>query len=347
MKKNQNRRIVTLLLIGLIGCYGLGQTAEVFSVGFYNLENLFDPQDDPTTFDEDYTPMGRKQWTEGILKQKIDHLAKAIHQIGFRESQRPPLLLGVAEVENFRVLKMLTQHELLYPYGYEILHFDSPDARGIDLAMLYQKDFFLVAESKTYSLPLFDGKTNQKRTTRDQLVVSGWMEEEELHLLINHWPSRRGGQKRSESNRISAARLQQKIIDSLQGLNANAKIIVMGDFNDNPDDQSLRLLTEKKENSYLKNFQPLFNPMRILHKKGVGSLAYRDRWFLFDQILISHSLMPTKGIFFIEAKVFGPDFLKNKKGKYKGYPFRSEIHGDQLEGYSDHFPIYGVMGKTK
>lgn len=325
----------------------LSQTAEIFSVGFYNLENLFDPQDDPKTFDEDYTPRGRKRWTEDVLQQKIDRLAEAIRKIGFRESKRPPLLLGVAEVENFRVLQMLVHHELLYPYGYEILHYDSPDARGIDLALLYQKDFFLVSESKAYNLPLFDGKTNLKRSTRDQLVVSGWMEEEELHLLINHWPSRRGGQKRSESHRISAARLQQKIIDSLQGLNPVAKIIVMGDFNDNPDDKSLSLLTDTQENSYMKNFQPLFNPMKRLYKKGVGSLAYRDRWFLFDQILISQSLMPTKGVFFIEAKVFSPDFLKNKKGKYKGYPFRSEIQGGQLHGYSDHFPIYALMGKMK
>jgi len=347
MRRKKKIKIIGLLLTGLIGSLGLSQTLEVFTIGFYNLENLFDPEDDPKTFDEDYTPKGRKQWTEGILKQKIDNLAEAIYQIGLRESHRPPLILGVAEVENFRVLKMLVEHELLYPYGYEILHYDSPDARGIDLALLYQKDYFLLAESKTYTLPLFDGKTNLKRTTRDQLVVSGWMEEEELQLLINHWPSRRGGQKRSESHRISAAKLQQKIIDSLQGLNPQAKIIVMGDFNDNPDNQSLRLLTEKKENSYTKNFQPLFNPMQDLYKKGVGSLAYRDRWFLFDQILFTPAFMQADGVFFVEARVFNPDFLKNKKGKYKGYPFRSEILGGKLHGYSDHFPVYALMGRTK
>ena len=333
-------------MLGLTGVMGVSQTAEVFTIGFYNLENLFDPNNNPNTLDEDYTPAGRKQWTEKLLKQKIDHLARVISQIGYRETQRPPLILGVAEVENLRVLKMLVQHEKLLPFQYEILHFESPDIRGIDVALLYQRPFFIPSQTKVYSLPLFDGKTNQKRTTRDQLVVSGWMEEEEIHFLVNHWPSRRGGQKRSESNRISAARLQQRIIDSLQSLDPKAKIIAMGDFNDNPDDKSLRLLTDKQENSYRQNFRPLFNPMKKLHRKGVGSLAYRDRWFLFDQILIAPSLIPVEGLFFIGVKVFSPDFLKNKTGKYKGYPFRTEIQGGQLYGYSDHFPVYALLGKT-
>lgn len=215
------------------------------------------------------------------------------------------------------------------------------------MALLYQKSFFIPSQSKVYHLSLFDGKTNQKRTTRDQLVVSGWMEEDEIHFLVNHWPSRRGGQKRSESNRISAALLQQKIIDSLMALNPKAKIISMGDYNDNPDDNSMLLLTRKQENSYRENFQPMINPMEKLYRKGVGSLAYRDRWFLFDQILFTTSLMHTEGVFFIDAKVFSPDFLKNKTGKYKGYPFRSEIRGEQLYGYSDHFPVYALLGRRK
>ncbi|MEK9603675.1 MAG: endonuclease/exonuclease/phosphatase family protein [Flavobacteriaceae bacterium] len=347
MKKNQKEKILTLLLTIALNGDALCQSVEIFTVGFYNLENLFDPSDNPETFDEDYTPAGRKQWTEKILEQKIDHLAAVISKIGFEEVRRPPLLLGVAEIENLRVLKMLVHHKKLLPYQYEILHYDSPDARGIDVALLYQKAFFIPSQTKVYSLTLYDGKTNQKRTTRDQLVVSGWMNEEEIHCLVNHWPSRRGGQKRSESNRISAARLQQKIIDSLMGLNHKAKIISMGDFNDNPDDKSLLLLTKEQENSYRENFQPLLNPMEKLYQKGVGSLAYRDRWFLFDQILITPSLIYPKGVFFVDAKVFSPDFLKNNKGKYKGYPFRSEVRGQQLYGYADHFPVYALFGKMK
>ena len=335
------------LLIGLIAFHSFSQKVEVFSVGFYNLENLFDPSDDPETFDEDYTPEGRNQWTEEVLKQKINHLATAIATIGFEETRLPPLLLGVAEAENLRVLKMLVLQEKLLAYDYEILHFDSPDARGIDVALLYQKAFFIPSHFKKYSLELFDGKTNQKRTTRDQLVVSGWLEEEEIHLLVNHWPSRRGGEKRSEPNRISAARLQQKIIDSLQTLNPEAKIISMGDYNDNPDNKSLRILTRKEENSYIKSFKPLFNPMENLHQKGVGSLAYRDRWFLFDQMLFSKSWLNRKGRFLINTKVGSYSFLKNKSGKYKGYPFRMEIKGGSLEGYSDHFPVYAIIGRFK
>lgn len=347
MRKIQKIRILYLLVGGLIFSFGFGQKAEIFSVGFYNLENLFDSEDDPNTFDEDYTPQGRRQWTNGMLKQKIDHLAQAIHQIGYATTRRPPLILGVAEVENLRVLKMLVDHEILVPYQYQILHYDSPDARGIDVALLFQKEYFIPSQTKLYPLVLFDGKTNRKRTTRDQLVVSGWIEEEEIHFLVNHWPSRRGGEKRSEPHRLAAARLQQKIIDSLQSLNAKAKIIAMGDFNDNPDNNSLGLLTKKKENSYRKNFQPLFNPMEKLHRKGIGSLAYRDRWFLFDQILFSAPMNTAKGVFFIDAKVFNPEFLKNKSGRYKGYPYRSEKRGEKLYGFSDHFPVYALMGKIK
>ena len=336
-----------LILLMFIGGFVLAQRVEVFSVGFYNVENLFDPHDHPDTFDEDYTPEGRKRWTGKILDQKIGQLAGTIQKIGIRDAGRPPLLLGLAEVENRNVLIKLVEHPSLVPYQYEILHYDSPDARGIDVALLYQKDFFIPSETKVYPLPIFDGKSNQKRTTRDQLVVSGWIEEEQIYCLINHWPSRRGGQKRSESNRISAALLQQKIIDSIQGVNPQAKIISMGDYNDNPNNKSLLILSTEQEISYRKNFKPLLNPMEKLYQKGVGSLAYRDRWFLFDQILISSPFMQKKGVFFIDAKVFSPDFLKNKTGRYKGYPYRSEVHGEFLYGFSDHFPVYVLMGRLK
>ena len=186
--------------------------------------------------------------------------------------------------------------------------------------------------------------TQNKRTTRDQLLVNGFIGEEEITIFVNHWPSTRGGQKRSESGRIKAANLQQRIIDSVQGVRPDGKIIILGDFNDNPTNKSLKLLTKKS--GYCPLFKPLFNTMEKLFKNGVGSLAYRDRWFLFDQILLSEKFKTGKGLRFLKAAVHNPSFLKNPEGKYKGYPFRNQIKGNQLLGYSDHFPVYIILEKN-
>ncbi|MDA7694021.1 endonuclease/exonuclease/phosphatase family protein [Flavobacteriaceae bacterium] len=316
---------------------------EVQTVAFYNVENLFDSKDDPKTFDDDYTPEGRNHWTSTLVNQKIEHLAQVLSSIGKKETKRPPLLIGLAEVENRALLERLIAHPKLRAYGYEIIHFDSPDYRGIDVGLLYQKEFFFLENFKTYRLTLINPKTQNRSSTRDQLVVSGYWENEALTVLVNHWPSRRGGQKRSEASRMAAARLQQRIIDSLQRLEPKRTLISMGDFNDNPNNKSIRYLI--KENSYKPHFQPLYNPMQQLFKKGIGSLAYRDRWHLFDQILVDQELLNREGIILLKTAVFNPPYLKNPDGKYKGYPYRNTIQGTQLKGYSDHFPVYIVLGK--
>ncbi len=342
MKKFLFILLVLLLFLNKIQ----SQEVHLHTIAFYNLENLFDPEDNPKTIDDDYTPTGRLGWNEELLNQKIDHLASVISEIGKKETHKAPLLLGVAEVENIKVLKKLITNKSLSKQDYGIIHFDSPDARGIDVALLYQKRFFIPSSVKKYPLLLYDGKTNRRRYTRDQLVVSGWLEEEEIHVLVNHWPSRRGGQRRSESSRMAAGKLQLKIIDSLQRLEADAKIICMGDFNDNPNNHSLKLLSKQSSYYEKKTSKPLFNPMESMQKKGLGSLAYRDRWFLFDQILISKNWLTKEGAFFLNTKIYNPDYLKNPKGKYKGYPFRNQITGNSLKGYSDHFPVYMVIAKV-
>ena len=159
-------------------------------------------------------------------------------------------------------------HPKLRYYGYEIIHFESPDYRGIDLGLLYRKDFFFIDHVKKHTLNLLDPKTQHRRTTRDQLVITGYWEGHALALLINHWPSRRGKQKKSEASCLAAARLQQRIFDSLQKLDPKKYIISMGDFNDNPTNKSLTLLT--KENSYITSFKLLFNPMQAFLKKVWG-----------------------------------------------------------------------------
>jgi len=315
---------------------------EIQAVVFYNVENLFDSKDNPNTYDEDFTPNGRYHWTIEMVSQKINQIAKTLAEVGKRETQQAPLLIGLAEIENRAVVEQLIKHPKLRPFNYGIVHFESPDFRGIDVCLLYRKDHFILEHAKVYALPLVDPKTQHKRTTRDQLVVSGYWKKYVLSILVNHWPSRRGGQKRSEASRMAAAALQLKIIDSLQRLDPKRYLISMGDFNDNPTNRSVKKLTT--ENSYRPFFKPLYNPMTSLFKKGVGTLAHRDRWHLFDQILFDQELRSGEELLLLKTAVFNPSYLRNPRGKFKGYPYRHEIQGVLLKGYSDHFPVYVLLG---
>ena len=173
------------------------------------------------------------------------------------------------------------------------------------------------------------------------MVIRGYWEGHALALLINHWPSRRGKQKKSEASRLAAARLQQRIFDSLQKLDPKKYIISMGDFNDNPTNKSLTLLTKK--NSYTTPFKQLFNPMQAFFKKGVGSLAYRDRWHLFDQILVDQYFLKKKAISMVKRLFLTLFFFKTSSGKYKGYSYRNKILGSKLYGFSDHFPDHILL----
>ena len=329
-----------LFFLTTISC---SQDASIVSVAFYNTENLFDAEDNPTTFDDDYTPEGSNHWTAVLLNQKVNQIADVISKIGTREIGQPPILIGLVEIENKKVLQELIHHPILKPFQYDYVHFDSSDARGIDVALLYRKELFIIEKVKRYPLFLTDPNTQFRRTTRDQLVVSGFLENNEIAVLVNHWPSRRGGQRKSEGARLKASQLQLKILDSLQRDNPDRYLISMGDFNDNPTNKSLFNLTT--ENDYRTTFIPLVNPMKSLFKKGVGSLAYRDRWHLFDQILVSQDRQTPTALFFVKAVVYSPSFLRTPNGKYKGYPFRTKVEGEQLLGYSDHFPVYILLGR--
>ncbi len=316
-------------------------TFKVFSVAFYNLENLFDTENNPDTFDDAYTPKGSYHWTGKKLATKIDNLALAISKIGYNELGHPPNFLGVAEVENIGVLELLIDHPLLKPFDYGISHFNSKDRRGIDVAFLYRRNQFSLINEQKHFLTLTD-EAGQPILTRDQLCVSGILDGEPLYFIINHWPSRRGGAKRSAPKRILAAELTKKITDSIYKIHAEANIIVMGDFNDNPTNISIKKVLNAKASIRKTNSDELFNPYEFHYKKGSGSLGFRDKWYLFDQILVSSSLTDTIGWQYLKSNIFNPLFLQNKKGKYKGYPNRSA--GNKF-GFSDHFPVYMLLGK--
>lgn len=344
------RSTYILISFCLYGSFMPAQTKKNYTahtIAFYNVENLFDTINDPSTFDDDRTPQGKDRWGTKFYDDKLNKIAKAIDSIGRKHLKKAPTLIGLAEIENRAVLEDLINNPHLINKDYGIIHFDSPDARGIDVALLYRRNIFIPSGFDKRVLYLVDSRTNKRQYTRDQLVVSGLLDGDEISLIINHWPSRRGGEALSEYKRIAAARLNKKIIDSLKLGNPEAKIITMGDFNDDPYNKSIRnVLNGKGEKTALDSLS-LYNPMLQMTKKGAGTLAYRDSWNLFDQILLSPSLVKKSGgdFYFWKAGIFNPDFLISEKGRYKGYPFRSYANGNYVGGYSDHFPVYVILVK--
>jgi len=322
---------------------------KVNTIAFYNVENLFDYEDDPLTFDDDRTPEGKDHWTKEIYEAKLANMAKVIAEIGKDVTGTSPVIIGVCEIENLRVLEDLANQEPLLPLDYGIIHFDSPDRRGIDVALLYKKGVFTPTNYKPYELVIYDDQDRSKRVyTRDQLLVSGMLDGEKIHVIVNHWPSRSGGEARSRPKRIKAAQLNKHIIDSLFSEDPYAKIITMGDLNDDPTSPSVKdVLNVKSEREGMK-MKELYDPMVDMYKKGLGTLAYRDGWNLFDQIIISTEL--TKKDYssyrFYKAGIYNKNYLETPRGQYKGYPYRSFANGF-TGGYSDHFPVYMYLIKEK
>ncbi len=322
---------------------------KINTIAFYNVENLFDYEDDPITFDDDRTPDGNDHWTQEIYEAKLANMAKVISEIGEDVTGTSPAMIGLSEIENRRVLEDLLNQKPLVNKDYGIVHFDSPDRRGIDVALLYQKKLFTPIYTKAYELFLYDDNDRTKRIyTRDQLLVSGMLDGEKIHIIVNHWPSRSGGEARSRPKRLKAAQLNKHIMDSLFSEEPYAKIITMGDLNDDPISPSIKdVLKTKNEKKDLK-LKELYNPMEDMYKKGMGTLAYRDAWNLFDQIIISTELTQKdySSYRFYKAGIFNKSYLETPRGQYKGYPFRSFVNGF-TGGYSDHFPVYIYLIKEK
>lgn len=303
-----------------------------FTIAFYNLENLFDTFDNKQTHDDDFLPTSEKLWTPKRYKKKLRKLGYAISQIGAKTSNNLPVIIGLAEVENRLVVNDLIHSKFLKTKNYGIVHYDSPDERGIDVALIYNKDFFKVENSEIFSVNLFyaDGEIDR---TRDILLVEGFLNKEKIYVLVNHWPSRREGEKESEAKRLTASTKVIEIIALIKQRETNPKIIVMGDFNDNPSNKSVKQLVRSQE---------LYNPMEALLSYTQGSLSYRLEWNLFDQILFSTNFFEYKpnAHSFSKANIFDNEFLKQFKGKYKGTPFRTYVGKKYKGGYSDHFPVY-------
>ncbi|WP_394747868.1 endonuclease/exonuclease/phosphatase family protein [Spongiimicrobium salis] len=303
-----------------------------YTIAFYNLENLFDVEEDPNTLDDDFTPDGFKKWSKKRLHKKLQKLGKTIAEIGFKETEKLPSLVGVAEVENDTVLEDLLKTEGMRKGNYDFVHYDSPDERGIDTALIYNKEHFEVLDSEPIVLYV-NNPDGERDNTRDILYVHGRLNGEEVHIFVNHWPSRRDGDKETAYKRIEAAATIGRFMDRLEEQYADPNYIVMGDFNDDPKSESIQKLLERDR---------LFNPMEKMLSPDRGSASYRRQWSLFDQIIISHNFFNIQKDThsFTEADIFDQGFLMERKGKYKGAPYRTFAGRKYLGGYSDHFPVF-------
>lgn len=322
------------------------QKAKVAAIGFYNLENLFDTVNDTLIDDEEFLPEGGRAWTEEKYDEKSKNMAYVISQMALDLCPAGVSVLGVAEIENRKVLEDLVKQPALKDRNYQIVHHDSPDRRGVDVGLLYNPAHFKVLEH--HAVPLIDFENGERRFTRDILLVKGILDKTDtLFITVNHWPSRGGGEKQTAKYRNHGAAVNRQLYDSLMTESSKVNFIVMGDLNDNPDDESVTSYLRAKLKLKDVKDKDLYNPYYEMYRRGLGSNAYRDTWSLFDQIILSKDLMDNaSGYKYYKAFVFNKEFLTTASGKYKGYPFRTFNFDNYQGGYSDHFPSYIYFVKT-
>lgn len=317
-------------------------------IGFYNLENLFDTINQPDVLDDEFTPAGTNLYTAEVYLDKLSKLEEVLSQIGKDVSPDGLAVFGCAEVENVTVLQDLVRQPKLKDRKYAIVHYNSPDERGIDVGLIYNPRYLKVLSSASLNVPLI-GDNGKPRFTRDVLYVHGLLQGEDVHFFVNHWPSRRGGEEASAPGRALAAGVAKVKIDSIMKNNPDAKVILMGDLNDDPVSPSVaKVLGAKGDPEKVKRSE-LYNPWMSYYKDGIGTLAYNDAWNLFDQIIISQAFLPREqsGYFLHKALIFKKEFMLQNSGRYKGYPKRTFDFGVYMGGYSDHFPTYLILLKQK
>lgn len=321
-----------------------GQSQQI-AIGFYNLENLFDTHDDPQIQDEEFTPHGEKNWTPDKYQDKLSRLARVLQSIQHELKEIPLAVLGVCEIENQKVLEDLVRHPSLKNKYLKIVHRDSRDFRGIDVALLYRSEYFQVLHVKAYPVHLPpDG--DRQRITRDILLVKGLLKNQLMFFTVNHWPSRRGGEVLTTPFRNEAARINKHIADSIRLTHPDAGVIVMGDLNDNPDDHSIKKTLSAKPEIEKLIESDFYNPFFENYRKGEGTGAFDDRWGLFDQIIISENLAkkhPTSQWQYRSNRIFRKSFMLERDGHYKNYPKRTFSGNVYNYGYSDHFPVYCIF----
>ena len=309
---------------------------EECKIMFYNVENLFDTFNDTTTLDDEFTPESGRYWSEYKYYDKLQKTAKVIIAAGEWQS---PAIVCLSEIENLFVLEGLINLTALKKLDYRIIHKDSPDLRGIDVAMLYRQELFQPISYNTIKIDFGDSK---QRPTRDILYVKGrLLKKYRIHLFVNHWPSRYGGEVETIEKRKYVATVLKSKIDSIRKFEASARIIICGDFNDTPDNESIketlgaRLITDSQQ-SYLINLSIPQN------KEVFGTNKYQGEWTILDQFIVSRNLLDGE-IFIPENgfQIFSPDFLLEKDEAATGFrPRRTFIGMRYNGGFSDHLPVF-------
>lgn len=320
--------------------------SKIAVLAFYNLENLYDTKDNALVDDNEFTSKGAKHYDDGIYQNKILHLATVMKGIGEQYTKDGAALLGVVEIENDTVLQDLVKHPLISKRNYQIVHYNSKDKRGIDVALLYNPKYFTPIHSTSIHVNL-PSTRDIKYETRDILMVQGLLDGDSIHLFVNHWPSKRGGEDKTTASRNAAAAACRKEIDRINRINPMAKIVVMGDFNDNPDSYSITKVLQSSENTQQLEPGRLYNPWLTIYKQGRGTLANQDIWSLFDQILLSPVWLNKSytGYYFKFARIHQTNDMVENTGRYRGYPMRTWDGNNYRGGFSDHFPSYIVVLK--
>lgn len=326
-----------ILAVSTIAPAAAQKKIATYGVAFYNLENLFDTINNNGKYDKEFSPAGDRKWDSRKYWSKINRLGYAISQLTTKTTPMGPAVIGVSEIENRSVLEDLVKAKDIKDWGLKIVHHDSPDVRGVDVGLLYNPRFFRVLEvtNHTVDLPF---------KTRDQMCVVGLLGTKEtgysrVAVIVNHWPSRRGGSVESSPNREKAAELTRKISEDLMKRFPDIGIVVMGDLNDDPDNKSVAEVLGAVKNIEDTPSRGFFNPFWQKLSEGYGSYIYGGGWDLFDQIIVNSNLVDGKcGVKFYEAVVHNKEFLLQKEGQYKGYPLRTFGSGAWTDGYSDHLP---------
>jgi len=335
MKNIYQTTLIALIVVILLASCSK-KTTTSFTFAFYNVENLFDTIDDPNISDEKYLPSSKIAWNTERYNHKINNLTKVISGI---DTVAFPALFGLCEVENIDVLKDLINHENLKKAGYNIIHKDSPDGRGIDVALLYNPKVFKPTKT-VFIVP--DFKVEKEVKTRDILYSKGIVNKKDtLHVFINHWMSRWGGQEETEPFRIDIAKTIKLITDSILSVQPNANILIAGDLNDNPTDTSVLKVLEALEVSNNHKDNTLYNLSFTQFKNGDGSLYYKS-WDMFDQIIVSTAMLTGKNGLKVNSpnqSVYKQDWMLYQPKKGPARPSRTAA-GKYFGGFSDHLPVY-------
>ena len=336
------RKISLILVLCVMTLCAIAQSFHNKAVvGFYNVENLFDTIDDPLKNDEQFLPDGDYRWGSARYEAKLKSLSKVIAEMARLEGGL--VVLGVSEIENEQVLLDLAATELLKPYRLSVCHHESPDRRGVDVAFFYDASRFKILSTRAFPTIV---PNNPDFITRDQWLMTGILDGvDTLDIVVNHWPSKSGGEKRSLPGRIAAGQLGRQIADSVLHSRPNAKFIYMGDLNDNPTSKCIIAEMNTKTKPENLTQYDLYNPMWKLFRDGLGSYAYRDSWEMLDNIITSGGLVnAVPGTYkFRSAHIFRKDYLFTKSGSYMDYPYRTFAGGNYQGGYSDHLPVYIVL----